>query len=817
MTKKQLLVIVFLLVSTGLLAQLKINEFCPINSILEDEEEETNAWAELYNASDNSLSTANWFLSNQSDQAYLWALPAFSLPPHTTVLVFLSGKTSASGEIHSSFEVESNLETLYLSFGGLGIQDQMSGRELQPNHSRARIPDGHATLSVSTQPTPNTSNNGMIGFNGYCPKPLLDKSGGFYSKGITIKLLYPSVLSETHFTTDGQEPTQNSAIFPSVWPIESNTSIRIKNFPKSSSDKLLPSEETDESYFIESKPELEVVSLSTDSNYFFSWDSGIFVLGPNASFTYPYYGANFWADQKVPVHFEWFEKNGKKTHDQWLDCEIHGGSQNRTRPMKSLHLEAKTKYGNNRLEHQFFKNLPASRFKSLVLRNGSGDFNKLHCRDESVHELMLQGGMDLDLNPYRPVLVYFNAQFLGVYNVREKLDKHYLNEHHPEIDKDNLDLIEEDAIAHEGDFENWNQLFSFIQTHDLAQQVVFDSVSNWLDLSNFTDYFIAETFLTNIDWPNNNMKYWRERKPGAKWRYLPIDFDITLGNIGWAPANYNMFERMFELIGPSNKQVFILQELLKYPPYKQYFINRYADAMNSLFTQSSLLTNTQQCLDRIKAVMPRQFDRWGGSMEAWQTEFNTMALPYIMERTDFAREHLRDYFGLANPYLLRLQCIPEPGGTIHINTLKARSSGWEGWYFPDVPVTIQPEPRPGYTFQGWLVETDSTHFIPSDSLVILVEPQQKITAVYNRSDSENEMLCFPNPNSSPSLTLLWQNSDPSAYTLAIYNSNGEKVFTKSCTAIGPVYEEKVSMEGLPNGLYLVNAGKFSGKIIKINP
>lgn len=817
MDRKRLLVLVFMLVSTGLLAQLKINEFCPINSILEDEADETKAWAELYNTSDNSISTANWFLSNQADQVYLWALPAFSLPPHATVLVFLSGKTTASGEIHSSFEVESNLETLYLSFGGLGIQDQMSGKELQPNHSRARIPDGHETLSVSINPSPNASNNGMVAYKGYCPKPILDKAGGFYAKAFPIKLLHPSILSEARFTTNGQDPTQNSATFPSVWTIESNTSIRIKNFPKSISDSLLPSEETTESYFIESKPELEVVSLSTDSSYFFSWDSGIFVLGPNASFIHPYYGANFWADRKVPVHFEWFEKNGKKTHDQWLDCEIHGGSQNRTRPMKSLHLEAKTKYGNNRLEHQFFKDLPASRFKSLVLRNGSGDFNKLHCRDESVHELMLQGGLDLDLNPYRPVLVYFNTEFLGVYNLREKLDKHYLNEHHPEIDKDNLDLIEEDALAIEGDFDNWNQLFSYIQTNDLAQQEAYDSVSTWLDLSNFTDYFIAETFLTNIDWPNNNMKYWRERKPGAKWRYLPLDFDITLGNIGWAPANYNMFDRLFTLIGTSNKQVFILHELLKNPTYKQYFINRYADAMNSLFTQSSLLTHTQHCLDKIRSVMPRQFERWGGSMEAWQAEFDTMALPYILERTDFAREHLRGYFGLAHPLLLRLQCIPEPGGTIQVNTLKARASGWEGWYFPDVTIQLKPEPKPGYTFQGWLVETDSVQFIPTDRLAIRVEPQQKITALYNRTDSENEILCFPNPSSSLLLTLLWPNKDPSANSVSIYNSNGVRVYTKSCISIGPVYEEKISLEGLSNGLYLVKAGKFNGKFIKINP
>ena len=50
-----------------------------------------------------------------------------------------------------------------------------------------------------------------------------------------------------------------------------------------------------------------------------------------------------------------------------------------------------------------------------------------------------------------------------------------------------------------------------------------------IDLQNFADYIIAETYYGNGDWSNtqaNNNKYWHA--PGKKWRMMLMDLDLHI-------------------------------------------------------------------------------------------------------------------------------------------------------------------------------------------------------------------------------------------------------------------------------------------------
>ncbi len=49
--------------------------------------------------------------------------------------------------------------------------------------------------------------------------------------------------------------------------------------------------------------------------------------------------------------------------------------------------------------------------------------------------------IDIDIQGYRPMLVYLNGEFWGLYNLREKVNEHFIASHHP-IDPDEIDLIE---------------------------------------------------------------------------------------------------------------------------------------------------------------------------------------------------------------------------------------------------------------------------------------------------------------------------------------------------------------------------------------
>ena len=54
---------------------------------------------------------------------------------------------------------------------------------------------------------------------------------------------------------------------------------------------------------------LPTVFLTTDPDNFFDYETGIYVMGPNASGDFPHFGANFWEDWERPIHIGLLETN----------------------------------------------------------------------------------------------------------------------------------------------------------------------------------------------------------------------------------------------------------------------------------------------------------------------------------------------------------------------------------------------------------------------------------------------------------------------------------------------------------------------------
>ena len=65
-------------------------------------------------------------------------------------------------------------------------------------------------------------------------------------------------------------------------------------------------------------------------------------------------------------------------------------------------------------------------FKNLVLRNGGDDgmYDHPRMRDSLMHALWAEEAGDVSAR--RPVFVYLNGQPWGIYNLRERIDSHYV-------------------------------------------------------------------------------------------------------------------------------------------------------------------------------------------------------------------------------------------------------------------------------------------------------------------------------------------------------------------------------------------------------
>ncbi|MBU0765351.1 MAG: CotH kinase family protein [Bacteroidetes bacterium] len=622
--------------------------------------------------------------------------------------------------LHTSFKLSGDGETVYFSDQGMNIIDTLAFGLLHIDHSFGRLPDGTGAEVIFGKPTPDSTNNSSSGYSAYTDDPSFSVDAGFFPGTQYISLSSTEPGAKIRYTLDGSEPADDAALYTSPLTVDSSCAIRARAF---NIDRL-PSNVITNSYFIDDPTTLPIVSITTHPDNFWDWEHGIYVMGPNAEPDVPYFNANFWQDWEVPVHIEFFDVSGSREFEQDFGAKIHGGW-SRSNDLKSLRILAKGKYGKSTLDYRLFPDKDIDSFKRFVLRNSGNETNVTHFRDALMHKAVHKN-THIDIQDYRPAVVYLNGKFFAVLNLREKISEDYLAENHG-VDPDSVDLLQFDGYVIRGSNEHFLQMAEFIVFNDMELQDNYENVKTMLDIENFCDYFIAETYYVNWDWPQNNVKYWRENKPGARWRYIMTDVDFGLGLWGSSFSSDDL-DRVIH--ADNNYHSFIFRSLLNNTEFRHYFINRYADLINTIFLPQAFGSLAYAFRDSIAAEMPRQFDRWGGDMETWNWNIDYVLADFINSRPEYARKHIQSQFELNKQVVLTLNVYPEGAGSIKINTITPEEFPWTGIYFDGVPVEITALPNPGYEFSFW----QSLHLVQTpdheQTIEINIDTDEVFTAYF---------------------------------------------------------------------------------------
>lgn len=596
----------------------------------------------------------------------------------------------SSGNLHTNFSINNSGETLYLTNSWGILEDSLFVYVADPDYSFGCEFDGSDTRGIFTVPTPGSTNmspfytdyiDGIAGFN-------LD--AGFYTGTQTIELTIPPG-SEVHFTLNGAMPTLADPIYSAPIIINSTAVIKARTF-----DPLaikLPGQTETNTYFIDENITVPVISITTDENNLYGAE-GIF--------------DNWWTDWKKPGYIEYFDSLQFNAFEQHSGLKVDGGAGgSRSLPQKSMRIELDhNAYGDGTLNYPLIKRKWfVENYETFYLRNGSNMSNVLTYKDA----FMVRTTEDTynEHMAYDPVVVFINGEYWGYYELRNKLDEgHFYNA--KGINKDSLDLLTlsywyglvlRTLSGSDEDFiEMRNYLGNYPTPEDPDFYFIADSI---LDLKNFTDYIIAETWMANYDWPYNNIKAWRDRGGDNKWKYAVIDVELGLGIGGWSDVNSNLIGGLFY----SQEYIEPLATLLQNPIYHDYFVNRYADLMNSTFLPERTLAMEDSMYLEVEAELPRQLELWGyGPVENQLDEFNNYRNALrndFLIRSDKVRNHIKDDFGLDGEVNITLECSPPGSGRIKISTLTIFDLPWTGIYFNGVPVQITAEPNTGYTFSYW--------------------------------------------------------------------------------------------------------------------
>ena len=95
-----------------------------------------------------------------------------------------------------------------------------------------------------------------------------------------------------------------------------------------------------------------------------------------------------------------------------------------------------------------------------------------------------------------------------------------------------IDVGEDEWIS------EFNSLTDFIEQNDLTVDDNYEQLITMIDMDNYIDYIIAETFASNIDWPGNNGVIMKNMSANptegaatdGRWRFVPYDLDWSYGS-----------------------------------------------------------------------------------------------------------------------------------------------------------------------------------------------------------------------------------------------------------------------------------------------
>tara|TARA_R110000868_G_scaffold235273_3_gene489036 strand:- start:6503 stop:10099 length:3597 start_codon:yes stop_codon:yes gene_type:complete len=608
---------------------------------------------------------------------------------------------------HLNFKLSSSGETVWLTNQDSVVIDEFTYPELKSDESFGRAVDDENTFYIFQTPTP-LSENSTEGFTERSSNPKLIQKGGVYQGSTNLQLEESSLGNAVYFTTDGSEPTLSSQVFgTNSRTVSSTTTYKFKTIEQGK----LPSNTITYTYLIGISHDLPVVSISTEPDNLWSDESGIYVRGTNGIDGNGSNGpANWNQDWEIPLFIEYYEVDNTLGFSSGAGGKIYG-AWSRLNAQKSLAVYFRGEYDNSELDYKLFKSKEIDQFQAFILRNSGNDFNNTHFRDALMTTLVEES--EVDLQAYNPTVVYLNGEYWGIHNMREKINEHYIESNHPGVSSDNIDLLDNNSNVIHGSLDNYSDLLSQLGSANMSDPDEYLLIEELIDIDNYIDYMASQIYYGNTDWPGNNIKYWRDRSPDGKWRWILYDTDFGLGLSG---HNYgeNTLEFALEPNGPGwpnpSWSTYIFRRMVESDIFVNKFVNRMADLMNTSFEKEHINSVIDSLVQRIETEMPAHKNRWGGSMDSWYNQIDVMR-NFGDNRRTFMESHLRNQFGILSNRNIQVSTSDVTKGVVQVNRIIPTFFPWVGRYFSGIPIDLTAIPKRGYKFSEWSGGSTSTEAI----------------------------------------------------------------------------------------------------------
>ena len=536
-------------------------------------------------------------------------------------------------------------------------------------------------------------------------RPVFSVGAGMYAEAVDLKIYATS--GKVIFTRDGTVPMAGKAEeWKSVLKITKNTVIRARVVVKGK----VAGPVVTASYFIGEKVSVPVFSIAVAPDSFFAPVGGIY--------------AQYLDELETEAHFEFFEPGKGKVFEADAGFMVTGG-ESITLLKKSLRVSARKKYGSSVFDYSFFPGLDILPMKGFFLRADAllgTHHTKLageRLRNELIYAFNKEMGNHVDIQAIRHVALYINGEYWGLYSLIERKNKDFIRTHYGFTD---IDLMaNEDLEIVSGNDSDFVSLLHFMNSTNLDLPENWERLNRWVDMENFTDYWVLNTFCGLFDY-GVNVRWWRPRTAEGKWRWISIDND------SWDEPEHEFFTEMYD--HTTARGVYMLGKMLRSERFKKIFLNRLSDCMNSVFLPENFSRLIVEIQSGIKEELERDRMRWEGLINYVPAGIEAInLLDYAKERPENLNVEIIDALNLSGTCKLSLNVEPQGAGSLFLNSIHPTKFPWTGSYFKGIELNLKALPEAGFVFDHWRGGVQSGEnpiaFIPGDKEIL--------TAVFRKS------------------------------------------------------------------------------------
>lgn len=709
-----IVIFIYFFVYTPKISNLVINEVVTKNSnIIADEDGDYSGWIEIWNTTNDNISTENIYLL-VGDQK--WNFPNQNIAPDGTLVIWTSGKnkTNSTGNPHTNFTLTKDVATIaLLSKTNSTIRDSITIPDLDYNISYGRDFKQNRKFCYFAYPTPNEANSRDCFSNLKLGAPKFSHDAGVYEESFKLKITPENKNSKVIYTLDGSFPdlernpestliyenpveirdTNNSTILSSKWYATENSTYpqRSKNLIPYSGTVIRAKTEfsaENSAFFVFSNMgeiTLPIISLTMENDYLIDPKLGLYTPGND----YQDYLNSTEYDESLKINFpanfsnrgiDWERpfrtdtKNAVIFHyciesrcvKQNIGVRIHGATTRRN-PMKSLRLYAREEYGEPYFQAQFFEDQRVARFKRLILRSSGQDWGVTMLAHGTYH--IIAEALNIETQNYRPTVLFINGEYWGIHNLRERYDRFYFSEKF-NVNSDNITIIDGYFNVQEGslaDADEYSNFISSLTQFNYGDPEAIEKIRDNIDLSNYFDYMILQTFFAPWDWPTDNVKLWRlsknnqnSKSDSTKWRWMITDLDHAGHSTVDHDLGVSSYEYFVERIESTEFTVrnainydknrdagvsLIFTHILSNSQTREAFLNRYQQMLRGPLSSSEMIAILTLHSQAIRPEMERHIQRWGypRSTQVWESYLDELE-KFLETRSEFMNDLIEEKY-----------------------------------------------------------------------------------------------------------------------------------------------------------------------------